>query len=201
MLGSVHAVTENGSLLTASFGGSQLGRTLRSGRVILVVGTQKIVLTSRRACAGSTSIPTRSRTPNSGGYGIRSGVSKVLIINREIMPGRITSSSSTRRSGSRDTKEHDIMATQIDASARETVLVTDARIRPMIGNQRPRIPAAPQIPYELSDPYILVHEGVARSTRSGQPWTPPTRTVDSTTSGMPSRLVEHGSQHGSRWRV
>src|SRR4051794_13090689 len=44
MLGSVHAVTETGSLLTASMGGSQLGPYVTgAGRVILVVGTQKIV--------------------------------------------------------------------------------------------------------------------------------------------------------------
>src|SRR5216684_6753524 len=44
MLGSVHAVTETGSLLTASMSGSQLGPYVSgAGRVILVVGTQKIV--------------------------------------------------------------------------------------------------------------------------------------------------------------
>src|SRR5258708_22804050 len=44
MLGSVHAVTEIGSLLAASMSGSQLGPYVSgAGRVILVVGTQKIV--------------------------------------------------------------------------------------------------------------------------------------------------------------
>ena len=44
MLGSVHAVTETGSLVTASTSGSQLGPYASgAGRVILVVGTQKIV--------------------------------------------------------------------------------------------------------------------------------------------------------------
>ena len=44
MLGSVHAVTETGSLVTASASGSQLGPYASgAGRVILVVGTQKIV--------------------------------------------------------------------------------------------------------------------------------------------------------------
>ena len=44
MLGSVHAVTETGSLLAASMSGSQLGPYVTgAGRVILVVGTQKIV--------------------------------------------------------------------------------------------------------------------------------------------------------------
>src|SRR5439155_14264178 len=44
MLGSVHAVTENGALITASMSGSQLGPyAMGAGQVILVVGTQKIV--------------------------------------------------------------------------------------------------------------------------------------------------------------
>ena len=44
VLGSVHAVTETGSLLAASMGGSQLGPYASdAGRVILVVGTQRIV--------------------------------------------------------------------------------------------------------------------------------------------------------------
>src|SRR5437667_1685647 len=44
MLGSVHAVTESGSLLTASASGGQLGPYVTgAGRLILVVGTQKIV--------------------------------------------------------------------------------------------------------------------------------------------------------------
>src|SRR5437588_12682534 len=44
MLGSVHAVTETGSLLAASMSRSQLGPYVSgAGRVILVVGTQKIV--------------------------------------------------------------------------------------------------------------------------------------------------------------
>jgi hypothetical protein len=44
MLGSVHAVTETGSLMTASASGSQLGPYASgAGRVILVVGRQKIV--------------------------------------------------------------------------------------------------------------------------------------------------------------
>src|SRR5260370_1208471 len=43
MLGSVHAVTETGSLIAASMGGSQLGPYVSgAGRVILVVGPQKI---------------------------------------------------------------------------------------------------------------------------------------------------------------
>src|SRR5437016_1872295 len=44
MLGSVHAVTETGALLTASMSGSQLGPYASgAGRVLLVVGTEKSV--------------------------------------------------------------------------------------------------------------------------------------------------------------
>jgi len=44
MLGSVHAVTEDGALVTASYSGSQIGPYAGSaGRLILVVGSQKIV--------------------------------------------------------------------------------------------------------------------------------------------------------------
>lgn len=44
MLGSVHAITETGSLIAASASGSQLGPYVSgAGRVILVAGTQKIV--------------------------------------------------------------------------------------------------------------------------------------------------------------
>jgi hypothetical protein len=44
MLGSVHAVTETGSLVVASASGSQLGPYASgAGKVIFLVGTQKIV--------------------------------------------------------------------------------------------------------------------------------------------------------------
>ena len=64
MLGSVHAVTETGSLLAASMSGSQLGPYASgAGRVILVVGTQKIVSDPRKGSVGSTSTPSRWRMP------------------------------------------------------------------------------------------------------------------------------------------
>jgi hypothetical protein len=92
MLGSVHAVTETGSLVAASFGGSQLGPYVSgAGRVILVVGTQKIVSDLEEALRriDEYSFPLEDARAQAA-YGIRSGVSKVLIINREITPGRIT---------------------------------------------------------------------------------------------------------------
>jgi hypothetical protein len=92
MLGSVHAVTETGSLLAASMGGSQLGPYVSgAGRVILVVGTQKIVsdLEEGLRRINEYAFPLEDARAQSA-YGIHSAVNKVLIINREITPGRIT---------------------------------------------------------------------------------------------------------------
>lgn len=92
MLGSVHAVTETGSLLTASMGGSQLGPYASgAGRVILLVGTQKIVATLEEGLRriDEYAFPLEDARAQAA-YGIHSAVNKVLIINREITPGRIT---------------------------------------------------------------------------------------------------------------
>jgi hypothetical protein len=92
MLGSVHAVTETGSLLAASMGGTQLGPYVSgAGRVILVVGTQKIVsdLEEGLRRIEEYAFPLEDARAQAA-YGIHSAVNKVLIINREIVPGRIT---------------------------------------------------------------------------------------------------------------
>jgi hypothetical protein len=92
MLGSVHAVTETGSLLAASMSGTQLGPYVSgAGRVILVVGTQKIVsdLEDGLRRINEYAFPLEDARAQAE-YGIHSGVNKVLIINREITPGRIT---------------------------------------------------------------------------------------------------------------
>jgi len=92
MLGSVHAVTETGSLVAASMGGSQLGPYVSgAGRVILVVGTQKIVsdLDEGLRRINEYAFPLEDARAQAE-YGIHSGVNKILIINREITPGRIT---------------------------------------------------------------------------------------------------------------
>ncbi len=92
MLGSVHAVTETGSLIAASMGGSQLGPYVSgAGRVILVVGTQKIVsdLEEGLRRIDEYAFPLEDARAQAA-YGIHSAVNKVLIINREIVPGRIT---------------------------------------------------------------------------------------------------------------
>jgi LUD domain len=92
MLGSVHAVTETGSLLAASMSGSQLAPYVAgAGRVILVVGAQKIVADIDEGLRriDQYALPLEDARALEA-YGIHSGVNKVLIINREIVPERIT---------------------------------------------------------------------------------------------------------------
>jgi hypothetical protein len=92
MLGSVHAVTETGSLVTASASGSQLGPYASgAGKVILVVGTQKIVpdLEGALRRIDEYALPLEDARAQAA-YGVHSGVNKVLIINREWTPDRIT---------------------------------------------------------------------------------------------------------------
>jgi hypothetical protein len=92
MLGSVHAVTETGALVAASAGGSQLGPYVSgAGQVILVVGTQKIVrdLEEGLLRIQEYAFPLEDARAQAA-YGIGSGVNKILIINREVRPGRIT---------------------------------------------------------------------------------------------------------------
>jgi L-lactate utilization protein LutC len=92
MLGSVHAVTETGSLVAASASGSQLGPYASgAGKVILVVGTQKVVLDLDEALRRIDEyvFPLEDARAEAA-YGVHSGVNKILIINREYVPGRIT---------------------------------------------------------------------------------------------------------------
>jgi hypothetical protein len=92
MLGSVHAVTETGSLIVASMGGSQLGPYASgAGRVIFVVGTQKIVpdLEEGLRRVDEYALPLEDARAQAA-YGVHSAVNKLLIINREVTPGRIT---------------------------------------------------------------------------------------------------------------
>ena len=92
MLGSVHAVTETGSLIAASMSGSQLGPYASgAAKVILVVGTQKIVagLEEGLRRIDEYAFPLEDARAQEA-YGVHSGVNKILIVNREINPGRIT---------------------------------------------------------------------------------------------------------------
>lgn len=57
------------------------------------------------------------------------------------------------------------MATQIDTKQREAVVVEDAHVRPMMGLEILEPLPSARIPYELVDPFILVHEAVVPITR------------------------------------
>lgn len=92
VVGSVHTVTEQGQLIIASATGSQLGPYVYgAGKVIWVIGTQKIVpdfdTALRRLHEYAVPLEdTRAREA----YGFGTAVNKLLIFNREIQPGRVT---------------------------------------------------------------------------------------------------------------
>jgi len=92
VVSSIHAVTEDGHLLIASNSGSQLSaEAYAGGNIIFVVGTQKIVKDTQEGLRRiyEYSYPLED-TRAQKAYGMRSNVSKILIINKEIMPERIT---------------------------------------------------------------------------------------------------------------
>lgn len=92
VVGSVQAVTEDGQLLIASATGSQLSAEAYSGgKVIFLVGTQKIVKDIEEGLKRiyEYSYPLENERAQKA-YGMKSGVNKILIINKEITPGRIT---------------------------------------------------------------------------------------------------------------
>ncbi len=93
VMGSVHAVTEDGKVLIASNTGSQLPvYVYGSSHVIWVVGAQKIVKDVEEGIKRIYDyiLPLESARFNKV-YNIDSDsfVSKLLIVNREIVPGRI----------------------------------------------------------------------------------------------------------------
>lgn len=92
VIGSAHAVTEDGSLIIASASGSQLGPLVSgAGHVIVVIGGQKIVADLE---AGLRRIyeycfpleDDRARRT----YGVPSGVNNILVMSRVVTPRRIT---------------------------------------------------------------------------------------------------------------
>ena len=92
VVGSVHALTQEGSLIIASASGSQLGPVASgAGHVIFVIGTQKIVpdLDTGLRRINEYCFPLEDRRARQA-YGVPSGVNTVLIINRTIAQGRIT---------------------------------------------------------------------------------------------------------------
>lgn len=93
VLGSVHAVTERGEVLIASNTGSQLAAYVSgAAKVIWVVGTQKIVRNPEEGLRRlyEHALPLESERARKA-YGVPgSAVNKILIVNREVQPGRMT---------------------------------------------------------------------------------------------------------------
>ena len=92
IVGSVHAVTETGSLVIASASGSQLpGYAGGSRHAIWVVGAQKVVpdldVALRRV--EEHSLPMESDRAMKA-YGSPSAINRLLILNAELEPGRGT---------------------------------------------------------------------------------------------------------------
>jgi LUD domain len=92
VVGSVHAVTSEGSLLIASASGSQLGPIVSgAGHVIFVIGAQKIVpdLDTGIRRINNYCFPLEDLRAREA-YGVPSGLNNLLIVNRSVVPGRIT---------------------------------------------------------------------------------------------------------------
>ena len=90
--GSVHAVTEAGQVLIASNTGSQLGPYASgAGKIVWVVGAQKLVkdLDEGMKRIYEYDLPLETEHMRQL-YNMGTGVNKVLIVNREIRPNRIT---------------------------------------------------------------------------------------------------------------
>jgi len=92
ILGSVHAITEQGQLVIASASGSQLGPYASgAGAVIWVAGTQKIVpdLDAAFERLRAYTFPLENARARKA-YGVDSAIAKVLIVQKEFQPGRAT---------------------------------------------------------------------------------------------------------------
>ena len=92
IIGSVHAVTEEGQVLTASYGGSQLGAyAYGAAKVIWVIGAQKIVkdLNEGFRRIKEYSYPLEDERLRAT-LGVPTKIGKILVTNLEAMPGRVT---------------------------------------------------------------------------------------------------------------
>lgn len=92
-VGSVHVATQDGHLLIASNSGSQLpAYAYGAAHVIWVIGTQKIVKNTDEGIKRIYEyvLPLESERARKA-YGVPgSNVSKLLIVNKEVNPGRLT---------------------------------------------------------------------------------------------------------------
>ncbi|MEK6975938.1 MAG: lactate utilization protein [Candidatus Thermoplasmatota archaeon] len=92
VVGSVHAVTEDGQAVIASNSGSQLAPyAFSAAHVVWVVGTQKIVrdLDEAMRRVREHAFPLEDKRMQKA-YGMPSGINKTLIVSKEVVPGRIT---------------------------------------------------------------------------------------------------------------
>lgn len=92
VVGSIHAVTEDGKVVIVSNSGSQLTPyAFSAAHVIWVVGTQKIVKNLDEAMKRIEEYTFKLEDERlMQAYGMHSSIRKVLIVNSEIMPNRIT---------------------------------------------------------------------------------------------------------------
>jgi hypothetical protein len=92
IVGSVHAVTETGSLVIASASGSQLpGYAGAAARAIWIVGAQKVVpdLATALRRVEDHCLPLENARAQAV-YGQPSAINRLLILNAEPHPGRGT---------------------------------------------------------------------------------------------------------------
>jgi acyl-CoA hydrolase len=92
VIGSVHAITEDGRAVITSMTGSQLGPyAAGADKVIWVVGAQKVVADLETALRRVQlfALPKEDGRARSA-YGIPSAANKTLIVDGEATPGRIT---------------------------------------------------------------------------------------------------------------
>jgi len=92
IVGSINAITKQGEALIASNTGSQIAAYAGgAGKIIWVIGTQKIVdnldVGFKRIYDYVLSLESARLKKI---YGVESNVSKLLIFNKEVVPGRVT---------------------------------------------------------------------------------------------------------------
>lgn len=93
VVGSMHAITEDGLMLAASASGSQFGPyAAGAGRAIWVVGAQKVVADFETALRRIRTycLPLEDARIRAAMPGLSSFIGKIMIIEREAFPGRGT---------------------------------------------------------------------------------------------------------------
>jgi hypothetical protein len=92
MLGSVQAITDEGALVVVSYSGSQIGPyATGAGRVILVVGSQKIVADLDEGLQRTREhvVPYEDARLRAQ-LGVPTRLAKLLVLYEEPRPGRMT---------------------------------------------------------------------------------------------------------------